>query len=70
MSRYKIYTVELSNIEKELCDELNGETFYAKNGIEADEIAKKLLKKKLKTFSSNMFDIDCDIEIRNKHLRL
>ena len=61
MIKYKIHSVELSQIEKDICADLSGETFWAKNETEAQEKAFKILKEKLDgCLSEESFNINYD----------
>ena len=59
MAEYIIHNIELSQIEKDICDGLSGVTFEAKNDVEAELKAYEMLKEKLADcLSEQSFEID------------
>ena len=58
MAEYQIHNIALSSIEVGICEELEGETFFAKDDADAELKANEMLKEKLGGLSEESFDID------------
>ena len=61
MAEYQIHSVRLSSPEEDMCEELKGETFFAKDDVDAERKAYEMLKEKLADcLSEHSFEINFD----------